>query len=265
MTTIAVILINLGAVLAFMTVIWLLSVIKKKVSIVDGFWGLGFVLVAWLTFELSAGYAGRKLLIAVLITLWGVRLAAHIFYRSWGAPEDKRYQAWRQEHGDRYWYVSFVTVFLLQAVLLWLVSLAEQIGQLARTPAQLTWLDGLGVAVWAVGWLFESVADWQLLQFKRNPQNRGKIMDRGLWSYSRHPNYFGETLVWWGLFGLTLATPGGFWWIISPLLMTGLLLKVSGVALLDKTMLVTRPQYREYMARTSAFIPWFPKKYAKID
>lgn len=253
-------LINLGAVLAFMTVIWMVSVVKKKASIVDGFWGLGFVLVAWLTAALSSGYAGRKWLVAVLITLWGVRLAAHIFYRSWGEPEDKRYQAWRQEHGDRYWYVSFVTVFMLQGVLLWLVSLASQFAQLAATPDHLTWWDLGGGVVWAGGWLFESLGDWQLLRFKQQPANAGKIMDQGLWAYTRHPNYFGETMVWWGLFVITLGTPGGVWLIISPLLITGLLLKVSGVALLDKTMLATRPQYREYMARTSAFVPWFPKR-----
>jgi steroid 5-alpha reductase family enzyme len=260
MTTVTLVCMNLGAVFVFMTGIWVVSVLKKKVSIVDGFWGLGFVLVTWLTFALSSGYAGRKLLIAVLITLWGVRLAAHIFYRSWGEPEDKRYRAWRQEHGDRYWYVSFVTVFMLQGVLLWLVSLASQIGQLAPTPAHFTWWDGCGFGVWAFGWLFETIGDWQLLQFKKQPANAGKIMDQGLWAYTRHPNYFGEMVAWWGLFIIALATPGGFWFIFSPLLLTGLLLKVSGVALLDKTMLTTRPQYREYMARTSAFFPWFPKK-----
>ena len=260
MTSITIMFINLGAVLLFMTGIWVASVIKKKASIVDGFWGLGFVLVAWLTYSLSPGYAGRKLLIAALISIWGIRLAAHIFYRSWGEPEDKRYQAWRQEHGERYWYVSFVTVFLLQGVLLWLVSLASQFGQLAAAPARLTWLDGLGVFVWLAGWLFETIGDWQLLQFKKDPQNHGKIMDQGLWRYTRHPNYFGETVVWWGLFLITLAVPGGIWFVVSPLLITGLLLKVSGVALLDKTMLATRPQYREYMERTNAFVPWFPKK-----
>lgn len=260
MTTITLMLINLGAVLVFMTGVWIASVFKKKASIVDGFWGLGFVLIAWITFALSAGYAWRKLVIAVLITLWGVRLAAHIFYRSWGEPEDKRYQAWRSEHGERYWYVSFVTVFMLQGGLLWLVSLASQFGQMAHTPARLTGLDWLGVAVWAFGWLFESIGDWQLLQFKKQPANKGQIMDRGLWAYTRHPNYFGETVVWWGLFLITLSTPGGWWFIISPLLMTGLLLKVSGVALLDKTMLATRPTYRDYLERTSAFVPWFPKR-----
>jgi steroid 5-alpha reductase family enzyme len=147
----------------------------------------------------------------------------------------------------------------LQGILLWIISLVLQAGQLSLIPANFTWLDLVGIVLWGVGFFFEAVGDWQLLRFKANPQNKGKVMDQGLWAYTRHPNYFGEAVLWWGMFLITLATPGSGWTVISPLLITGLLLKVSGVTLLEKTILETRPEYREYMQRTSAFIPWVPK------
>lgn len=257
--------INFIAVMLFMIGVWVISLFKKDASIVDGFWGLGFILVAWMTFGLSEGYLGRKILIAGLTTLWGLRLSAHIFWRSWGKEEDKRYRKWRSEHDEKFWIVSLFKVFGLQGVVLWIVSLVIQVGQLAPTPDSLTWLDFLGTAIWLFGFLFEAIGDWQLLRFKASPQNSGKVMDQGLWGYTRHPNYFGEAVLWWGMFLITLATPGSFWTIISPLLMTGLLLKVSGVTLLERTMLETRPQYKEYMEHTSAFFPWFPKKSAKTN
>jgi steroid 5-alpha reductase family enzyme len=151
-------------------------------------------------------------------------------------------------------------VFLTQAVLLWLVSLAVQIGQLSPSPARLTSLDLLGALVWAVGFSWEAVADWQLARFKADPGNRGKVMNRGLWAYSRHPNYFGESLIWWGLFLIALATPLGWWALVSPLVITFLLLRVSGVTLLEKDIVERRPEYREYLETTSPFLPWFPKK-----
>jgi steroid 5-alpha reductase family enzyme len=145
-------------------------------------------------------------------------------------------------------------------VLLWLVSLAVQLGQVSPTPAGLTGLDLLGILVWGAGFTFEAVADWQLARFKADPANRGRVMDQGLWAYSRHPNYFGESLIWWGLFLIALATPYGWWALISPVVITFLLLKVSGVVLLEKDIAERRPDYREYLETTSAFIPWFPKK-----
>jgi steroid 5-alpha reductase family enzyme len=253
-------LLNLGAVTAMMVIVWLLSLAKKDASVVDGFWGLGFVLVAWLTLVSAEGYMGRKVLIAVLTSVWGLRLAVHIFVRSRGKGEDKRYQAWRAQYGERFWWVSLFTVFGLQALLLWLISLEIQVPQLSKVPERLVLLDGLGTSVWAAGFFFEAVADWQLSRFKSNPANAGKVMDRGLWAYSRHPNYFGETLVWWGLFIIALATPGSVWVVISPLVITFLLLKVSGVTLLEKTLRDTRPEYGDYVEKTSRFVPWFPKK-----
>ncbi|MGW8222524.1 MAG: DUF1295 domain-containing protein [Syntrophobacteria bacterium] len=252
--------INLAAVMAMMFAVWLLSLMKRDASIVDVFWGLGFVVVAWLTFLEADGYLGRKVLITLLTTIWGLRLALHILIRNLGHGEDRRYQAWRAQYGARFWWVSLFTVFGLQGVLLWAISLVLQVGQISVIPARLVMLDLVGAIIWAVGFIFEAVADWQLYRFKADPENKGKVMKKGLWAYTRHPNYFGESLVWWGLFLITLATPGSAWVVISPLLITLLLLKVSGVTLLEKTIVESRPEYADYIKSTSSFIPWFPRK-----
>lgn len=254
---------NLLAAVLFMGSVWLLSLPTRNASLADIFWGPGFVLLAWWSFALTDGYVGRKLLLALLTTAWGLRLSLHIAWRNWGQGEDRRYQAWRAKRAESFWWVSLFTVFLTQAVLLWLVSLAVQIGQLSPTPARLTSLDLLGALVWAVGFIWEAVADWQLARFKADPANRGKVMNRGLWAYSRHPNYFGESLIWWGLFLIALATPLGWWALVSPVVITFLLLRVSGVTLLEKDIVERRPEYREYLETTSAFIPWFPKRIRK--
>jgi steroid 5-alpha reductase family enzyme len=224
---------NLMAAVGFMAFVWLLSLPTKNASLADIFWGLGFVLIAWLSFFLTDGYPGRKILIVLLTTAWGLRLSLHIAWRNWGHGEDRRYQDWRLKRGDSFWYVSLFTVFLTQAALLWLVSLAVQLGQVSTTPAHLTGLDLLGSLVWAAGFTFEAVADWQLARFKADPANRGKV---------------------------ALATPHGWWAVISPVVITFLLLKVSGVVLLEKDITARRPEYREYLETTSAFIPWFPKR-----
>ena len=199
---------NLAAVLALMTGAWLLSLILEDASIADVVWGLGFVLVAWLTFFLADGHLPRKLLMAALVTVWGLRLAVHIGWRKRGKGEDRRYRAWRARHGKRFWWVSLFTVFGIQGLLLWVISLSVQAGQTAREPASLGVLDLAGLAVWCVGFLFEAVGDAQLARFKADPSNRGHVMDRGLWAYTRHPNYFGECLMWWGLFLIALSAPG---------------------------------------------------------
>lgn len=256
-------LINLGAVIVFMLCVWILSVAGRDASIVDIFWGLGFVLVAWVTFFLAAGSGLRRFLVASLTTLWGLRLSMHLFFRNWGRDEDHRYQAMRAAHGERFWIVSLFTVFLLQGIILWVVSLVVQAAQRFETSAHFTWIDLVGVSLWTAGFLFESVADRQLARFKSNPSNAGKVMDQGLWAYSRHPNYFGETLIWWGFYFLALNDPHMAWVIVSPLVITLLLLKVSGVTLLEKTITDRRPDYAAYRRRTSAFLPWFPKKDAR--
>lgn len=246
--------------LAFMFSIWLLSLVKKDASLADIFWGVGFILIAWLTFILADGYQWRKLLIVSLTTIWGLRLAIHILVRNWGKGEDPRYGAMRAKQGEKFWLISLFTVFGLQAILLWIISLVLQIGQISAVPARLGWLDGLGAFLWAIGFIFESVGDWQLARFKTNPLNKGKVMKKGLWAYTRHPNYFGESLIWWGLFFIALTTPQGLWTVISPLVITFLLLKVSGITLLEETIIETRPEYRDYIKTTNAFIPWFPKE-----
>jgi steroid 5-alpha reductase family enzyme len=251
---------NLVAALALFFCVWLLSLPLRNASIVDVFWGLGFVLLAWLTFFKTDGYVGRRLLLAILVTIWGLRLSLHIGWRNRGKGEDRRYQAWRAEHGRRFWWVSLFTVFGVQALLMWVISLSFQAGQIPRVPARLTLLDGLGLLIWVTGFLFEVIGDQQLSGFKSDPANKGKVMDRGLWAYTRHPNYFGEMLMWWGIFLIVISAPGRLWTIISPITITFLLLKVSGVTLLEKTIVETRPGYAEYRNRTNAFFPWFPKK-----
>jgi steroid 5-alpha reductase family enzyme len=246
--------------LAMMCVLWLVSLAMKNASIVDIFWGAGFAVIALATFALSEGYWARKALITSLAAIWGLRLAGYIGWRNAGKGEDFRYQAMRKRHGERFNIVSLFTVFILQGVLMWVISLPLQFAQLSPEPARLTWLDFLGASLWAIGLSFEAVGDWQLAGFKADPANKGKVMDRGLWAYTRHPNYFGDALLWWGFFVIAAATPHGWWTVISPLLMTTLLMKVSGVALLEKTLVKTRPEYRDYARRTSAFFPLPPKR-----
>ncbi len=251
---------NFLAVAAMMVIGWAISLVYKNVTVVDSLWGLGFVLIAWITLFLSDGYAARNTLITAMITLWGLRLSIYLSIRNWGKGEDPRYGLWRKESGDRFWIVSLFKVFILQAVFMWCISLAPQVGQMASIPDQLTWLDIVGMGIWAAGFIFETVGDWQLARFKAKPDNKGKVMDQGLWAYSRHPNYFGEFLVWWGLFLVTLSTTGSWWTILSPLIVTVVLLKMTGIPLTEKTISHTRPGYAEYVKRTNAFIPWFPKK-----
>ena len=181
------------AILGMMTCLWLLSLLLRNSSIVDIFWGAGFALTAWIDYALTpGGFAGRKLLTCLLITIWGLRLALHILRRNWGKPEDYRYAAWRRDAGPRWWWLSFFQVFLLQGVLLWLISVPLLAAQISPAPPRLTWLDGLAVMVWSVGFFFEAVGDWQLARFKADPANRGRLLTTGLWRYTRHPNYFGD-------------------------------------------------------------------------
>jgi len=254
---------NLVAVAAMMITGWLISLAYRNVTIVDSLWGLGFVLIAWLTLGMSDGYENRKLLIAVLVTLWGLRLSIYLSWRNWGKGEDPRYGSWRKKSGDQFWLISLFKVFILQALFLWIISVAVQIGQLASTPDSLTWNDGFGAVLWLTGFTFESLGDWQLARFKSDPDSKGRVMDRGLWAYTRHPNYFGEFLVWWGIFFITLSTPNSWWTIISPLIITAVLLKMTGIPLTEQELVKNRPGYSDYVKRTSAFVPWWPAKEEK--
>jgi steroid 5-alpha reductase family enzyme len=245
--------------IGLMTLLWALSLLLKNSSIVDIFWGAGFVIFAWVAFFITpGGFLGRKLLLTTLVTLWGLRLTIHILLRNWGKPEDFRYQVWRTQHGKKWWWYSYFQVFLLQGVLLTLIAAPLLAAQLSAAPARLTALDYIAIPLWLVGFFFEAVGDWQLKRFKSDPANKGKVLDHGVWRYTRHPNYFGDAAQWWAYF-LIAASAGGWWTVFSPILMTTLLLRVSGVSLLEKT-LDSRPGYKEYAERTSEFIPWFPKK-----
>lgn len=246
-------------ILGLMTLLWLISLLLKDASIVDIFWGSGFVVSAWVYFALAPdGFAGRKWFISILVTIWGLRLSLYILYRNWGKGEDFRYRKWREEAGNRWWWQSYFKVFLLQGLLMWIISAPLLAAQQGATPGRLTFLDWAAVALWSIGFFFEAVGDLQMARFKANPTNKGKVLNTGVWRYTRHPNYFGDATQWWAYY-LMAAAAGGFWTIWSPVVMTLLLLRVSGVTLLEKTLTVTKPQYQEYIETTSSFIPWFPK------
>lgn len=251
--------VTFSIILGFVTLLWLVSLVLKNSSIVDIFWGTGFVIASWIYFAMSPdGFIVRKLLICLLVTIWGFRLSIHILLRNWGKPEDFRYQRWRNESGESWWWRSWIRVFLLQGVLLWIISAPLLVAQRSALPDRLIFLDYLGAVIWLVGFFFETMGDLQLANFKSDPKNKGQVMKSGVWKYSRHPNYFGNSTQWWGYY-LIAAAAGGWWTIFSPILMTFFLVRVSGVALLEKTM-KSRPMYNEYIQRTSAFIPWFPRK-----
>lgn len=249
-----------GVIAGLMIVLWLISLQLRDSSIVDIFWGTGFVITNWVYFALTPdGFPARKWLLGILVTLWGLRLSLHILRRNWGHGEDYRYQTWRKEAGPNWWWRSFFRVFLLQGFLMWIISIPLLAAQFSSAPARLTLLDFLAVLVWAIGFFFEAVGDWQLARFKANPANKGKLLSAGVWRYTRHPNYFGDAAQWWAYFIFALAA-GAFWPIYSPILMTFFLVRVSGVFLLEKTLKNNKPGYAEYMQTTSAFIPWPPKR-----
>lgn len=250
--------VNGAVIVAAMLLLWIVATFRRDVSVVDLFWGCGFVLVAWLSALQNAPWSGRVSLLATLTTLWGLRLTWHLARRNHGRPEDPRYAAMRAAHGPRFWWVSLFTVFLLQGVILWFVALPLQVAAVRDVPRGVSVMDVLGSAMFGIGLLFESVGDWQLARFRADPANRGRVLDRGLWRYTRHPNYFGDCCVWWGLYCISAAT-GAAWTIVSPIVMTLLLLKVSGVALLEQTITDRRPDYAAYQARTNAFLPGPPR------
>ena len=248
-----------AAVALLMIAVWLISVWKRDASIVDIGWGPGFALIAVVAFAVSDGALPRRALVTGLTVVWGLRLGGYLAWRAWGKPEDFRYQAMRRHWGERFPIVSLFTVFALQGALMWIVSLPIQVAQVARAPATLGALDALGAGLWLVGMFFESVGDWQLARFKADPASAGRVMDRGLWRYTRHPNYFGDCVVWWGLFAIALAVQGGAWTALGPLVMTVLLRRVSGVTLLERSLVKRRPGYAEYVTRTNAFVPGRPR------
>jgi len=249
---------TLGIVLfVYMTLWFVVSLLKKRNDVADVAWGLGFVLMAWVSFFLSSDSGVRGILVGVLVSIWGLRLAWHIHMRNKGKTEDYRYLAWRKEWGKYFYIRSYFQVYILQGVFLFLIVLPVLFIN-KSTGAMLGMLDVLGLVVWLFGFYFEAVGDAQLAQFIKNPENKGKLMQNGLWAYTRHPNYFGEVTQWWGLWLIALSSPGGVWSIIGPLTITFLILKVSGIPMLEKKM-EENPDFAEYKRRTSVFIP-LPRK-----
>lgn len=247
-------------IIALLTLLWVLSVIITNASIVDLFWGFGFVAANGCYFFLSDDHSVRSILLLVLVSLWGFRLSIYLAFRNLGKGEDFRYQEFRRKYGPtRYWWISFFQVFLLQGFLLMLVSLPLLGANVGSQSENLSWLDYLGILVWVIGFVFEAGGDFQLSRFKRNPENKGKVLNTGFWKYTRHPNYFGDSAVWWAYAIFSIAA-GSYWQIVGSVLMTLLIIKVSGVALLEKSLNTTKPQYAEYIRKTNSFFPWIPKK-----
>jgi steroid 5-alpha reductase family enzyme len=244
----------LGTTVAAFLILWVVGTWRRDVSIVDSYWGLGFVVIAWQSLAMNGFDRWRPILLAILTTVWGVRLAIHVFARNLAQGEDRRYTAMRKPHGERFWWVSLFTVFLLQAGILWFLSWPLLASAASNGSVALHWLDAIGIACWTIGFLFEAFGDWQLSRFKANPANRDRVMDQGLWRYTRHPNYFGECLLWWGVY--SIACVDGAWWsALSPILLTFLLLRVSGVTMVEADIADRRPEYREYKTTTNAFFP----------
>lgn len=254
---------GLPVIIVFFTLIWLWSILLKNASIVDIFWGLGFVVITSFYFLVSPGFSVKKVIPLILVVLWGIRLSLHIFIRNWGKPEDYRYQEFRKRYGEqRYWWFSYFQVFLLQGFLVWLISAPLLAVLFYSEENTVGFLYMAGIIIWIIGFTFEAGGDYQLERFKTSPENRGKLLNTGFWKFTRHPNYFGDAAVWWG-FALLSAASGVYLPVLSAILMTWLLIRISGVALLERTLKNTKPGYEDYVKRTSAFFPWFPKKYAQ--
>jgi steroid 5-alpha reductase family enzyme len=237
--------------------VWWLSVVRRNASIVDSFWSLFFLAGTWVYVQFLPDLSARAQLLLLLVTVWALRLAGHITWRNWGEPEDRRYQAIRARNEPGYTWKSLYLVFGLQALLAFSIAIPLFAGLGSNAPLSI--LDIAGVLLWIVGFGFEAIGDWQLARFKANPASRGKVLDTGLWRYTRHPNYFGEAMLWWGYYLIAVAA-GGWWTVFAPLLMTFLLLKVSGVTLLEQDIGERRPAYRDYIVRTNAFLPGRPKE-----
>lgn len=244
---------GLAALVAITLLVWVASLVRRDASIVDLFWSLTFIVAGIIYASTTDAPTGvRTTLTLVLVTVWGLRLSGYLTWRNWGEPEDHRYRRMRERGGPSWPYKNLLTVFWGQGILAWIVSAPLLAG--VDGTGNLGWLAYGGIAVWAVGLFFEAVGDWQLSLFKRDPVNQGKVLDSGLWSLTRHPNYFGDFMVWWGLF-LIAADAGGWWSIYGPIVMSFLLMRVSGVTLLERSLTKTRTGYDTYVRTTNAFFP----------
>lgn len=253
----------LGIVGLLYVLLWVRSLIAKRVTVIDPFWGLGFPILGFALLPLVDEIGPRSYLVLGMITAWALRYACHIWFRSWGHDEASLYYPYaeqRAKHGKRFWWISWFSIFMPQMIghigiglpmLLVLYAPGEGLGA----------LDWIGFGLWFVGASCEAIADVQMVRFKGNPANAGKVLDHGLWRYSRHPNYFGDALAFWGLGIVALSSPYGPWGLISPVLLTLMLTKFSGVTMIEaRAKIAKKPEYAAYVARTSAFIPWPPKR-----
>ncbi len=238
----------------YMSLWFVASLIKKRNDVADVAWGLGFVLMTWASFFISLDSGIRGLLVGLLVSIWGLRLAWHIHARNKGKAEDYRYLAWRKEWGKWFYIRSYFQVYLLQGIFLFLIVMPVLFIN-KNAGAELGLLDFIGVAVWLFGFYFEVVGDAQLARFIKDPANKGKLMQGGLWAYTRHPNYFGEVTQWWGIWLIALSVPNGVFAIIGPITITFLILKVSGIPMLEKKM-AEHPDFADYKKRVSVFIPY---------
>ncbi|MFA6613100.1 MAG: DUF1295 domain-containing protein [Dehalococcoidales bacterium] len=245
-------------ILVYMSLLFLAALMLGDNSIADIGWGFGFIVVALFVLFIQADFTARQILVTSLITIWCLRLSARILKRNWGKGEDFRYRKWREEWGRWFILRSYLQVFILQGFFMWLISLPVIIIGAKMQPG-FGWVDFTGLAVWLIGFFFEAVGDWQLDRFLSNPDNRGKILDSGLWRYTRHPNYFGEVVMWWGIYIISLSQLWGWAGIIGPITITVLILFVSGVPLLERTM-AKNPAYNDYASRTSIFFPLPPRR-----
>ena len=262
MTLVELLLTNLAVIAGAMLLLWLISIPIRNASIIDIFWGPAFAIVALVGWFLGDGDHDRRTLLAALTAAWGFRLGMYLALRNLGHGEDARYARWRrrvEDAGRNFTWHSLIMVFSMQGLLVIIVSLPVQAGQLAVTGNPPGVLAFIGTLLWLTGFLFEAIGDWQLRRFKADTGNRGRLLDTGLWRYTRHPNYFGNACLWWGLWLVACDAPGLWWTAIGPALMTFLLLRVSGVTLLEKSLVVSNPKYAEYQRRTSSFIPWPPR------
>ncbi|MCA9059023.1 MAG: DUF1295 domain-containing protein [Planctomycetaceae bacterium] len=264
--------ITLPAVLTGFTVVWAIAHVTRRMSVVDIFWGPGFAAIACLSLQSGTTAAatdfsptGRTALLLLLICLWATRLCAHLFVR-WvrEGREDRRYAAMRERHARGFLWKSLLLIFWLQAIVMWFVSLPLQFACQTQRDLQpegigSTALLLVGLLCWMIGMVFETAGDWQLARFMHNPSNSGKVLKTGVWRWTRHPNYFGDSMVWWGFWLVAAACGSPLWTIVSPVLMTFLLIRVSGVGLLEKDIGNRRPEYADYIRTTSAFLPWPPR------
>jgi steroid 5-alpha reductase family enzyme len=244
-------------VIVYMSGWFLVAIRERRNDLADVAWGFGFLLVAATSLSFHSPVAGRPILITTLVAVWGIRLSFHIYLRNRGKPEDFRYRNWREEWGKSFYTRTYLQVFMLQGILLVLISTPVIYINSATNPP-LGFVDALGVLVWAIGFAFEAVGDSQLRRFAHNPINKGRIIESGLWRFSRHPNYFGEVLLWWGIFLIALKVPGAWWTVIGPATITFLILKVSGIPMLEAKYR-GNPEYEDYQRRTSSFFPLPPR------